>query len=136
MQARLVSPSLTGEELYYANRYTSNILSLLETMKLLAGDTRPEYTKSTRLLMEVRYAKVTWMGRVAGHFPSFVRQFAFMVFLQRNRVTALLGVISLGKFLLNAYHGVKVFAGWSEYAAALVIGYILYTAFMRLVRST
>jgi len=131
---RLFPAGLEGEDLFYSNQDVGNGLQIMQAMKLLTSELRPEFTRNLRLSVPRRYGKLTWLGKAAGYLPDFASRIAFMAFLQRARVTACLGAIAFAKMLVNAYQGVKIFAGWAEYAAAAMICYVLYLAIMRLVR--
>jgi hypothetical protein len=124
--ARVAPPGLEGDDSYYADQNVSASIRILEHMRLMSGQTRPEYTPSLRLLMEVRHGHSTRLGATVSRLPAYLRYLLLVVYIQRKRVTSILGVLAFVRLLSNAYQGAALLGGWIEYVAALMLLYILY----------
>lgn len=114
------------QDTYWQNKNVTNALNILEKSKLISGTIEPEYTNNLRLLKEVRYGKVTQFGKLTILTPKFFRYLIICIFLQKNKLISLLGVLSFAKLAHSAYLGLGILSGWLEYIAAAIILYVLY----------
>ncbi len=122
-----------GDAGYWQKKNVTDAMNVLERMKLICGEIKPEYTKNVRLLKEVRYGQITALGNFFKKLPKPLKCFFISAYLHRKGALSVLGVLAFITLCRNAAIGITILSGWVEYIAALVLLYLLYLAFKRLI---
>lgn len=122
-------PAPDQEANYWQKKNTTNSLNILERAGLISGAIKPEYTENLGFLKEVRYGSITSLGKV---LPKFFRMIWIYTYIKKQKILAVLGVLSFVRLANNAYIGASLVSNWIEYLAALIILYILYLLLLRL----
>ncbi len=125
------APDKQGD--YWQKKNVTNSLNILEKAKLISGAVHPEYTDNLRLLKEVRYGEITTFGKMTKRIPSIFRCSIIFLYLQKQRILAILGTLSFVKLAHNAYIGAGLLSGWIEQIAALIIIYIMYLLIRKII---
>jgi len=121
-------PASDEEGNYWQKKNTTNSLNILERSGLISGAIKPEYTKNLGLLKEVRHGSITSLGK---KLPKFFRMVWIYIYIKKQKILAVLGVLSFVRLASNAYIGASLVSNWIEYLAALIILYILYLLLLR-----
>lgn len=118
---------------YWQKKNVTNSLNVLERARFISGQVQPEYTKNFRLLVEKRHGQITTLGKILKHLPPIIRCFIIFLYLQKQRILAILGTLSFVKLAHNAYIGAGLLTGWIEQIAALVVLYIIYLLIRKII---
>ena len=121
-----------GETGYWQKKNVTDAMNIIERMKLISGRVQPEYTKNVKLLLEVRYGKVTAWGHFFKKLPSLLKWILLYLYRRKKSVLSILGVLSFVHLSRNAYSGAMILSGWLEYIAAMFLLYLLFLFFRRL----
>lgn len=133
IRSQIAKPPSSGEENYYQSKNINGALNVIEGMRLIAGENKPEFTKNIRLLKEVRHARITTWGKVFKRLPAFCRWILFFTYMRKKSGLSILGALAFLKLSQNAIAGTAILAGWIEYLAVAVILYLVFLAIRRLI---
>lgn len=122
-----------GADGYWMQKNTTYALGVLESAKLISGFIQPEYTKNMRLTKEVRYGKITSLGKLFNNLPLFLKRSYLFIYRTRKGLISFLAVLAFIKLSFNAMQGAALLAGWIEYIAAMLLIYIAYVLIRKII---
>lgn len=118
---------------YWQKKKMTNVMNILERMKLISSEIEPEFTKNVRLLKEARYGAITQWGKVFVKLPKILKYVLIYLYRRKSSAVSILGVFSFIHLSRNAYSGALLLSGWLEYISAAILLYILYLFFKGLI---
>lgn len=133
IRSQIAPAPSSGEENYYQSKNMNGALNVIEGMRLIAGENKPEFTKNIRLLKEVRHARITAWGKIFKALPAICRWLMFFVYIRKKSALSIMGVLAFLKLSQNAIAGTAILAGWIEYFAVALILYLVFLAIRRLI---